>query len=206
MIDRLAEAATRKVSRETFDLLQRYAELLRDESARQNLVAASTLESLWERHILDSAQLVRFEPFDGASWADIGSGAGLPGLVVAGLVEGPVLLIEPRRLRAEFLERCVAELGLGNRVAVAASKVEGATGRFDAITARAVASVDKLLQLSTHLSTRNSLWVLPKGRSAQSELAEARRHWHCEAETVPSFTDPDSEILVLRNVKPRGGR
>ena len=206
MIERLAEAAGCDVSRETFELLERYAGLLREESARQNLVSASTVGSLWERHILDSAQLVRFEPFGRASWVDVGSGAGLPGLVVAVLVDGPVLLIEPRRLRAEFLERCAAELGLGDRVAVAASKVEKAMGRFDVITARAVASVDKLLQLSTHLSTRNSRWVLPKGRSAQSELAEARRHWHCEAETVPSFTDPDSEILVLRNVKPRGGR
>jgi 16S rRNA (guanine527-N7)-methyltransferase len=206
MIDRLAEAAGRDVSRETFELLERYAALLREESATQNLVSASTIESLWERHILDSAQLVRFEPFRSASWADVGSGAGLPGLVVAALVEGSVLLIEPRRLRAEFLERCTAELGFGARVGVAASKVEKANGRFDVVTARAVASVDKLLQLSTHLSTRNSRWVLPKGRSAQSELAEARRHWHCEAETVPSFTDPDSEILVLRNVKPRGGR
>jgi 16S rRNA (guanine527-N7)-methyltransferase len=206
MINRLAKAAGREVSRETFELLERYAALLREESARQNLVSASTIESLWERHILDSAQLVRFEPFGGASWVDIGSGAGLPGLVVAALAEGPVLLIEPRRLRAEFLERCTAELGLCARVGVAASKVEKANGRFDVVTARAVASVDKLLQLSTHLSTRNSRWVLPKGRSAQSELAEARRHWHCEAETVPSFTDPDSEILVLRNVKPRGGR
>jgi 16S rRNA (guanine527-N7)-methyltransferase len=206
MIDRLAEAAGRDVSRETLDLLERYADLLREESAQQNLVSASTIESLWERHILDSAQLVRFAPSPHASWADIGSGAGLPGLVIAALVQGPVLLIEPRRLRAEFLERCAAQLGLGGRVAVAASKVEKASGRFDVITARAVGSVGKLLELSTHLSTRNSLWVLPKGRSAQSELAEARRHWHCDAETVPSFTDPESEILLLRNVKPRGGR
>ena len=86
------------------------------------------------------------------------------------------------------------------------SKAEQVAGQFDVITARAVASLDRLLMISTHLSTRNSLWVLPKGRSAQSELAEARRHWHCEATSVPSVTDPESEILVLRNVKARGGR
>jgi 16S rRNA (guanine527-N7)-methyltransferase len=202
----LAELVGRDVSRETIGLLELYSELLRSEASRQNLVSAATLDSLWQRHILDSAQLVRFEPFPGASWIDIGSGAGLPGIVIAALVSGPVLLVEPRRLRAEFLERCVAELGLEKRVSVAVAKAEKVSGSFDVITARAVANLDRLLGISTHPSTRKSLWVLPKGRSAQSELAEARRNWHCDATSVPSCTDPDSEILVLRNVKARGGR
>ena len=206
MIDRLAEVSGRDVSRETFGRLERYVALLREEAGRQNLVSHSTLGSLWERHILDSAQLVRFEPTAGASWADIGSGAGLPGIVIAFLVDGPVLLVEPRRLRAEFLSRVVAELGIDGRVAVAPTKVERTSGQFDVITARAVASVDRLLAISTHLSTRKTTWVLPKGQSAQSELADARRNWHCDAEIVPSETDPDSEILLLRNVKARGGR
>jgi 16S rRNA (guanine527-N7)-methyltransferase len=206
MIDRLAEAAGRDVSRETFERLKTFAKLLRSESTRQNLVSASTLDLLWDRHILDSAQLVRFEPHSGAAWVDIGSGAGLPGIVISALVDGPVLLVEPRRLRAEFLQCAVAELGLAERVSIASCKAESSRGRFDVITARAVAAVDKLLGISTHLSTRNSVWVLPKGRSAQSELAEARRHWHCDAETVPSCTDPRSEILLLRNVRAKGGR
>ena len=171
MINALADASGRHVSRETYQRFELFAGLLRDEAKRQNLLSASTLDALWERHIVDSAQLARFEPMAGASWADIGSGAGLPGLVVAMLVDGPVLLIEPRRLRAEFLHRCVSELELGTRVAVAATKVEKMTGAFDVITARAVAPLDKLLSLSTHLSTRKTLWVLPKGRSGQSELA-----------------------------------
>jgi 16S rRNA (guanine527-N7)-methyltransferase len=206
MIDRLREVAGRDVSRETVELLNHYAALLRDESKRQNLVSASTLDSLWERHILDSTQLVRFEPRDNASWVDIGSGAGLPGIVIAALVTGPVLLVEPRRLRAEFLERAVAELGLGDRVSVACAKIEKIGGKFDAIAARAVAGLEQLLKISTHLSTRNSVWVLPKGQRAESELAEARRNWHCDAEIVPSCTDPESRILLLRNVKARGGR
>lgn len=195
----------RAVSRETIGQLERLEELLRTEAQNQNLVARSTLDQLWERHILDSAQLVRLAP-EGASWVDIGSGAGLPGLVIAILVEARVQLLEPRRLRADFLTRAVEDLGLSQRVGVAACKAERAQGSFDVITARAVASVCKLLQISTHLSTRNSIWILPKGRGVQSELAEARRHWHCDAETVPSLTDPDSEILLLRNVKARGGR
>ena len=68
------------------------------------------MDALWERHVLDSAQLVRFEPEPGASWIDIGSGAGLPGIVIACLVDGPVTLVEPRRLRANFLEQGGSEL------------------------------------------------------------------------------------------------
>ena len=103
MIERLSEVAGRDVSRETFDRIAAYVALLREGAAQQNLIAPSTLETIWERHVLDSAQLVRFEPHPGASWADIGSGAGLPGVIIALLTEGPITLIEPRRLRAEFL-------------------------------------------------------------------------------------------------------
>ena len=206
MIERLEELSGRDVSRETPGRLERYVELLRDEATKQNLVSASTLDRLWDRHIFDSAQLVNLASPGTASWADTGSGAGLPGIVIALLIEGPVTLIEPRRLRAEFLERVVDELALRGRVSIAAAKVEKVAGAFDVITARAVASVDRLLTISTHLSTRKTLWVLPKGRSVQSELAEARLSWHCEAEIVPSRTDPESEILLLRNVRRRGGR
>jgi 16S rRNA (guanine527-N7)-methyltransferase len=206
MSGQLADVLGRDVSRETLALLDRYAALLRAESGRQNLVSASTIERIWDRHILDSAQLVKFAPSPQSSWVDIGSGAGLPGIIIAILVSGPVLLVEPRRLRAEFLERAVAELELQPRVKVAASKAEKVAGGFDVITARAVADLDKLLRISTHLSTRKSLWVLPRGRSAESELADARINWHCDARSVPSMTDPDSRILLLRNVKARGGR
>ena len=202
-VSQLSEVAGRDVPRETHAKIERYAAMLAQESCRQNLVSASTLDNLWERHILDSAQLVALEPEAGLSWADIGSGAGLPGVIAALLVEGPVLLIEPRRLRAEFLERVVAELGLEGRVTVAAEKAERVSGRFGVITARAVASLDKLLALSAHLSTRKTCWLLPKGRSAHSELAEARRRWHCDGLIVPSRTDPEAGIVVLRNVKAR---
>jgi 16S rRNA (guanine527-N7)-methyltransferase len=206
MIEQLAGVLGRDVPRGTTDLLEHYMALLRYETGKQNLISSSTLDSLWERHILDGAQLVKFAPAANSSWVDIGSGAGLPGIVIAILVGGPVTLIEPRRLRAAFLTTTVAELGLDSRVTVAAKKVERVAGAFDVITARAVAELDKLLRISTHLSTRKSLWVLPKGRSAESELAAARRNWHCDAEIVLSRTDPDSRILLLRNVKARGGR
>ncbi|MFL6720317.1 MAG: 16S rRNA (guanine(527)-N(7))-methyltransferase RsmG [Sphingomonas sp.] len=199
MIERLAQVARRAVSRETFEKLQAYAAFLREENKRQNLVSVSTLDVLWERHILDSAQLARFEPYAGASWADIGSGPGLPGMVIACLVAGPVILVEPRRLRADFLHRAAESLRLD--VTVVPTKVEYATGRYNVITARAVARIGKLLEISAHLSTRKTLWVLPKGRNPERELAEAQQAWQGAFHVERSVTDGDSFIVVGTGVR-----
>lgn len=199
MIERLAEIARRKVSRETFEKLKAYAGLLREEAGRQNLVSASTLDHLWDRHILDSAQLVRFEPHVGASWLDIGSGAGLPGVVIACIVDGPVTLIEPRRLRAEFLHKVTESLGLNARIA--ATRAQRAQGEYEVITARAVANLPELLKISAHLSTRKTVWALPKGRNAEGELAEAKRTWQGAFHVERSVTDADSLIVVATGVR-----
>ena len=202
MIAELERAAGRPVSRETFDRLEAYVALLRDENGRQNLVSTATLDNVWERHILDSAQLVRFEPRPGASWGDVGSGAGLPGIVIACLVDGPVTLIEPRRLRAEFLREAVRTLGLNLRVE--AVKVERVDGTFEVITGRAVARLSHFLEISRHLSTGKTVWALPKGRSAQSELADARRSWQGSFRIEQSVTDDESQIVVATGVRAKG--
>ena len=198
---RLSAAAGRDVSRETFEKLEAYVELLREEARRQNLISASTLDKVWERHIFDSAQLVRFEPHAGASWADVGSGAGLPGIVLACVVEGPVMLIEPRRLRAEFLHKCCEALRIN--ASVFAGKAERAEGRFDVITARAVANLGDVLRISQHLSTIKTVWALPKGRSAADELVEAQRAWQGMFHVEQSVTDADSRIVVATGVRAR---
>jgi 16S rRNA (guanine527-N7)-methyltransferase len=201
VIDRLARVADRDVSRETFEKIEVYVALLREEAARQNLISASTRDHVWERHILDSAQLVRFEPRVGASWADIGSGAGLPGIVVACLVEGPVTLIEPRRLRAEFLHKVVEALRID--ATIFAGKVERAEGEYEVITARAVARLGETLRISQHLSTIKTVWALPRGRSADAELVEARRAWQGVFHVEQSVTDADSGIVVATGVRAR---
>lgn len=206
MIEALERAAGRPVSRETLGLLEAYVARLRAANQSQNLVSSSTLADIWTRHILDSAQLVRFEPRPGASWVDIGSGAGLPGIVIAALVEGPVTLVEPRRLRATFLEETVAASGLADRVTVQPSKIENVRGQFDVITARAVAPLGRLLGMGLHLAHSGTIWALPKGKSSKSELAEARRSWQCDARSETSCTDPHAAILVLSNVKAKSNR
>ena len=199
MIERIAAAARRPVSRETFEKLEAFVALLKAENAHQNLVSAGTLDQVWERHIVDSAQLVRFEPAPSASWIDLGSGAGFPGMVIACLVDGSVTLVEPRRLRAEFLHKAAESLRL--HATVLCAKAERVGGSYDVITARAVASLSHLLEISHHLSTGKTVWALPKGRSAQSELAEARRAWQGRFHVERSVTDADSYIVVATGVR-----
>jgi len=199
MIESLAQVVGRPVSRETFEKLQTYEGLLREENGRQNLVSSSTLDNLWVRHILDSAQLARLEPKAGASWADVGAGAGLPGIVIACLVEGPVTLIEPRRLRVDFLHRVVESLHLN--ATVVGSKAERFRGAYDVITARAVGNLAKLFEISAHLSTTNTVWAFPKGTRAQEELSEAKRAWQGVFHVEQSVTDPESGIVVGTGVR-----
>ena len=200
MIDSVAAVTGRDVSRETMEKLQAYEQMVAEESARQNLISRITLDDFWGRHVLDSAQLLRFASQE-ANWADIGSGAGLPGIVIACLTNSPVLLIEPRRLRAEFLERVVERLGL--TATVHHGKAESATGQHDVVTARAVAPLSKLIEISHHLSTGNGLFLFPKGKSAESELAEARRTWQGSFHVERSMTDPNSLIVLARDVRRR---
>lgn len=197
--------AGRDVSRETLDRVERFAALLVEENERQNLVSKSTLPDLWQRHIADAAQLLAFAPPCG-SWLDIGSGAGLPGVVVAILTGAPMLLVEPRRLRADFLQRAIDELDLGPAVTVIRSKVEAVHhAPVDVITARAVASIDRLFAIAGHLSHKGTIWVLPKGRSAKSELDAARETWQGDFRLEPSRTDPDAQILVASRVRRKSG-
>ena len=206
MIRRLAEVSGRPVSRETFAKIEQFAGLLVAESEQQNLIAASTLDELWERHIVDSAQLARFEPKAGASWIDIGSGAGLPGMIIALLTQGSITLVEPRRLRVEFLERVVDALDLRPRVRVVHGKADKELGKYDVITARAVATTDRLLAMTLHLSHRGTVWLLPKGKSGKSDLADAERTWQGAFRSEASLTNPQAVILVASGVHVKGRR
>ncbi|HVF83046.1 MAG TPA: 16S rRNA (guanine(527)-N(7))-methyltransferase RsmG [Sphingomicrobium sp.] len=203
MIERLRTASNRAVSRETFGKLERYVELVTREGANQNLIAPAAFDDIWERHVVDSAQLCRHVE-QGVSWLDVGAGAGFPGIVVALITSDPVTMVEPRRLRADFLRHCVDELGLA-KSQVLSTKVERVSGQFDVITARAVARLDNLFALTHRLSHEGTRWVLPKGRSGAIELAEARESWHGQFSTVPSITDGDSVIVLAERVEPMGG-
>ncbi len=197
------------VPRETMALLERYVTLLLDEATRQNLIAESTRDHIWARHIVDSAQLLSLAeeaPTTGL-WIDLGAGAGLPGLVVAALSERPMLLIESRRKRVEFLNMAVEAMGLSHRVKVEGRRVEAMPDGTAAavISARAFAPLDRLFTVAHRISRSGTIWLLPKGRGAQSELEVARGAWQGVFHVKQSVTDPDSAIIVARNVR-RGNR
>ena len=193
------------VPRETMARLDAFAALLREENERQNLVSRASLDRLWTRHIADSAQLLRFAPAPDASWVDLGTGAGFPGLIVAALHQGPVTLIEARRLRAEFLARAAESLDIA--VEIVAGRAERVPPRrFDVISARAFAPLGRLLHLGTGFSTANSIWLLPKGRNAETELEALDPSWQGDFRLEPSVTDPEAQIIVAEGVHRAGRR
>jgi 16S rRNA (guanine527-N7)-methyltransferase len=190
----------RNVPRETFAPIERFLHFLREEAARQNLIAASTMGALWSRHVVDSAQLLDHSgPWE--SWLDLGSGAGFPGLIVALLGTGRVTLIESRAKRVGFLKEAASVAGVANRVTVVASRVETAPrARFDVISARAFAPLPKLFELALPFSDESTRWVLPKGKSAAEELEAARASWQGDFRLVPSITDSQAAIIVATGV------
>ncbi len=190
------------VPRET--LLERFGELLRAESERQNLISSASFETLWARHFVDSAQLISLaaDARDGV-WLDVGTGAGMPGLVVALLVDRPIVMVEPRAKRAEFLQRAAAELGISPRVE--ATRIEKLCLERPAaiVTARAVAALPELLQSTAPCTDSSTIWLLPKGRGAQSEVEAARQTWQGMFHVEPSITQPESGIVIARGVRAR---
>ena len=192
------------VSRETRDKLQAYVDLLLDENRQQNLISRASEKEVWSRHIEDSLQLLAFGRV-GGSWIDIGSGPGLPGIVIAIATGADVTLVEPRPLRVAFLQHVRGQLGL-DRVDIVQGKADAARGAFDTITARAVAKAPELLRMTHHLSHPGTRWVLPKGRSAQSELEALESTWQGSFRLEPSRTDPEAGILIAQQVRPRGRR
>jgi 16S rRNA (guanine527-N7)-methyltransferase len=190
------------VPREALDRLETFTQLVKAENARQNLVSATSLDHIWSRHILDSAQLIRFAPARAASWLDLGSGAGFPGLVIAMLHRSKVTLVEARRLRADFLRQAAEILRLGERVEIVCARAETVPARpFAVISARAFAPLDRLLPLGARFSTEETRWVLPKGRKAESELDAVQSSWQGDFRLEPSVTDPDARIIIASKVR-----
>jgi 16S rRNA (guanine527-N7)-methyltransferase len=188
---------------ETLERLEAFVALLVEENWHQNLVSQRSLEHVWARHIFDSAQLLRFA--GPGEWLDLGSGAGFPGLVTAALRADQTTLVEARRLRVDFLNRAARVLGVEARAEILCAKVETLPARtFAVISARAFAPMDKLLTLGARFSDENTIWLLPKGRNAQTELEAAQASWQGEFRLEPSLSDPESWIVIAQQVRRRG--
>ncbi|HWA91290.1 MAG TPA: 16S rRNA (guanine(527)-N(7))-methyltransferase RsmG [Rhizomicrobium sp.] len=202
------------VSRETLARLKLYAGLLEDWNARHNLVSQASLADVWGRHMLDSAQLARFVPESATTLADLGSGAGFPGLVLAELLRGrvQVTLFESIAKKCRFLEAVRDRLGL-DTVVCNARMEQAAPQPFDAVTARACAPLDTLLGYAQTFLGPKSICLFLKGQNVGAELTHARNSWKMQVLQHPSLTDPSGTILEVRELShvrtktaPRAGR
>ncbi|MDD7971869.1 16S rRNA (guanine(527)-N(7))-methyltransferase RsmG [Roseinatronobacter alkalisoli] len=192
------------VSRETMDRLNAYSALLEKWNRKINLVAPATIPTLWQRHIVDSAQVFALTPRDVGVWADFGSGGGLPGAVCAILAaehmpECHFTLVESDKRKAAFLMTVARELGLPVRVL--AQRVEAVDPlNAGAVSARALAPLPQLLAwISPHLA-QGGIALLPKGKTWQEELEAARSEWQFAVTPHISQTDPAARLLEIKDL------
>ena len=193
------------VSRETIEKLEIYANLLRKWNKTINLVSPGTLDTLWVRHFADSAQLLSLAPQNMRKWADLGSGAGFPGAVIAVLTESShpdltVTLIESDQRKATFLRAVARETETS--FTVLAERCESAARlEADVISARALAPLDVLLGYVSRHIARTGTALLSKGASAASEVELAEKTWSFTCKSIPSMTDTDAAILKIGEIK-----
>lgn len=196
--------AQRSVSRETFDRLERYAAILVKWNKTINLVSRSSLDQLWTRHMLDSAQIFDLCPDSATSWADLGSGGGFPGLVVAILAaeKAPnlkITLVESDVRKAAFLSTAVRELGLSTMVL--SDRIEAIPPlKADVLSARALAPLVVLCEHAARHLASGGLGIFSKGSGADGEITEARTSWTFDLRKTPSLTDPQAVILAIEGI------
>ncbi len=193
------------VSRETREKLELLERELRRWQAIKNLVGPATLDQIWDRHIVDSLQLLSLAP-EAKTWLDLGSGAGFPGLVlaIAGQERGlKVHLVESNSRKCAFL-RHIARL-TGSTATVHEARLETIVPDFiskaDVVSARALASLTQLLEWTEPMLKAGTIGLFPKGRDAESELTEARKRWTFKADILPSRTDSDARILRITSIE-----
>jgi 16S rRNA (guanine527-N7)-methyltransferase len=191
------------VSRESLDRLKAFAGLLATWQARINLIGKSTASELWTRHIADALQLIRFMPETITRIADLGSGAGIPGLILA--IARPSIeahLFESNLKKAAFLRE--AQRITGAHAIVHAGRIEDsdvAKLKIEAVTARALAPLPRLIELAAPFLEQGATGYFHKGQDVEAELTEATKSWRIAAERHPSMTDSRGTILVVKEIR-----
>ena len=182
--------------------LDAFIERLTEANAVMNLVGPDTIPDVWNRHIWDSAQLLDLAP-EARTWADLGAGAGFPGVVLAILLRGRtgahVWLIDSLGKRCRFLQAVVDDLALP--ATVINGRAEEQSLKVDVVTARAVAPMEKLLGYAQPYLQRGAQGLFLKGEKAEAELIEARKVWHFESDLSVSRSDPRGRIVSVRSLR-----
>jgi 16S rRNA (guanine527-N7)-methyltransferase len=200
-------AAALNVSRETLENLKLYEKMLREWNAAHNLVSKNSLQDVWRRHFLDSAQLAPLIPVTARSLVDLGSGAGFPGLVLAETLRNRqgfhTVLYEATGKKCRFMAAVAARLGL--QVEIRNARVEDAEAEvFDVVTARAMAPLQDLLAYAQRFVGRNTIGLFPKGQNLGSELTKSHKYWKMIIYKHPSMSDPTGIILQVRELQSAG--
>ena len=195
------QAKTAATSQQMADL-EAFRNRLGDANSVMNLVGPDSLPDFWNRHVWDSAQLLTHAP-EARTWADLGAGAGFPGVVLAILMKGRegahVWLIDSLGKRCRFLQDVVDALDLPATVITGRAEEQQVT--CDIVTARAVAPMEKLLGYAQPYFQRGAQGLFLKGERAESELIEARKSWHFGAELAPSQSDARGRIVTIRSLR-----
>jgi 16S rRNA (guanine527-N7)-methyltransferase len=199
------------VSRETLAKLDLFGDELLRVTPRMNLISRSTVPSIWTRHIADSLQLLALAP-EAKRWIDLGSGAGFPGLVIACALagrEGAVVhLVESIGKKAAFLRDTAARLQIP--AVIHAVRIEDFVKNFndtpDVVCARALAPLNRLMELAHPLLKRGVKGLFPKGQDVEGELTEASKYWTIDTELVPSRTSAEGRIVVVRGLCRRSAK
>ena len=196
------------VSRETIVDLKTFADLTAKWTTKINLISRHTVDDIWDRHIVDSLQLYDHAPETYGKWVDLGSGGGFPGIVMAILAKtkqpkADFVLIESDQRKATFLRTAARELNL--TVNVIPQRIDDTPSQeADIVSARALAPLSTLLEMTHRHLKPDGLAILPKGKQAAQEIAEAQESWRFDLEDHASFTDPEARILAIRRIEPRG--
>jgi 16S rRNA (guanine527-N7)-methyltransferase len=192
------------VSRETLARLDRLVVLLLKWQDTTNLIAPSTISEIWTRHIADSLQLLTIVP-QARAWADLGSGGGFPGLVIACAMAdysgATIHLVESNQKKSAFLREAARVLSVP--AIVHARRIEDFVSApvqsLDVVTARALAPLEKLMRYASPLLKTGAIGLFPKGQDVEAELTAASKSWTMRTELVPSVTDPQARIVVVRS-------
>ncbi len=191
------------VSRETLGRLEALVETLLRWQKAINLVGRATLDEVWTRHVLDSAQLAPLVPAEAKSLADLGSGGGFPGLVLAALrPDLDVTLIESDARKSAFLGEAARKMGLPKQPKIVVARIEAAPqANADVVTARALAPLGQLLAWADRHRTNPAICLFHKGKGWQAELTGAMKDWEIEFTPQPSVTDRDGVILRIASYR-----
>lgn len=192
------------VSRETYQLLQLFSALVLKWTPSINLIGAATKADIWDRHIVDSAQIYHHAPTSFSTWVDIGSGGGFPGIIAAIIAkefapQAQFILIESDQRKSTFLRTAIRECQIS--AIVICDRIEQAPpANGDIVSARALGALPAILPLICRHLKPTGVALLHKGRQAQQEITTAQREWAFDLAAHPSMTDPDARLLVMQRI------